>query len=99
MRLSPAMQTAMTQAVRRVAPNATAIWLFGSRLDDDAKGGDVDLMVEFAQPVEQPALLAARIAVQVMRALGGREVDVVLKAPNLSLSGIHRVAMEYGIQL
>ena len=29
--------------------------LFGSRLDDDAKGGNVDLLVEFSDPVDELA--------------------------------------------
>ena len=35
-------------------PN-TKIWLFGSRVDDDARGGDIDLYVELSEPIEDAA--------------------------------------------
>lgn len=99
MRIPTEAREALVQSVRRVVPEAKTIRLFGSRLDDDAKGGDVDLMVEFDHPVEHPAVLAARIAVQASRTLDGRRVDVVLKAPNLKECSIHRVAMTTGVAL
>lgn len=99
MRLSPETIQALADAVGRVAPSRTSVRLFGSRLDDSIRGGDVDLMVEFQEPVEHPALLAARIAVSASRAIEGRQVDVVLKAPNLLESSIHRVAAQRGIEI
>jgi predicted nucleotidyltransferase len=99
MRINTEARAALVQSVRSVAPDAKTIRLFGSRLDDHARGGDVDLMVEFDHPIERPALLAARIGVQVSRILAGRSVDVVLKAPNLKECSIHRVATATGIAL
>jgi len=68
-------------------------------LDDGARGGDVDLMIDFDHPVEHPAALSARLSVRASRAIGGRKVDVMLRAPNLTQSGIHRIAQEEGILL
>lgn len=99
MRIQTHAREALAKSVRRVVPDAKTIRLFGSRLDDNARGGDVDLMVEFDYPIERPALLAARIAVQASRTLDGRNVDVVLKAPNLKECSIHLVAMATGVTL
>lgn len=77
----------------------TSVRLFGSRLDDTARGGDIDLLVELAEPVERPAQLAARLSVRIMRAMHGRKVDVLLSAPNLSEQAIHRLAREQGVLL
>jgi len=99
MRIQPEARKVLIQSVRRVAPDAKTIRLFGSRLDDNLKGGDIDLMVEFDHPVQHPAMLSAQIAVQASRALAGRNVDVVLKAPNLKECSIHRVAMTTGVAL
>jgi hypothetical protein len=73
--------------------------LFGSRLDDEAKGGDVDLLIDVPLPVERPALLGATIAARAMRVFGGRQVDVVLRAPNLAEQVIHRIALREGERL
>jgi predicted nucleotidyltransferase len=32
------------------------IILFGSRVDDSAKGGDIDLMIETSEEIDRPAL-------------------------------------------
>ena len=73
--------------------------LFGSRLDDSARGGDLDLMLELPEPVANPALLAARLSAQVSRLMQGRKVDVLLSAPNLMRLPIHDMAFKEGTLL
>ena len=75
------------------------MWLFGSRLDDNARGGDVDLLVEVDEPVDQPALLEAKLSAQVSKSMHGRKVDVIIKAPNLLELPIHSIALSEGIRL
>lgn len=88
------------QAIRRlaceVAGDRARVRVFGSRLDDTARGGDVDLMLELPEPVENPALLAARMAAKVSRSMSGRKVDVLLSAPNLMRLPIHDIAFKEG---
>jgi predicted nucleotidyltransferase len=90
-------------AIRRIASEEagaeSVVRLFGSRLDDTACGGDIDLLLEIPYPVDNPALFAARIAARLMRALGGRHVDILLAAPNLDTFPIHRVAVAEGVRL
>lgn len=99
MRLRPEDLETIRQTVMDVTAGEGRVRLFGSRLNDQAKGGDIDLMVEYDRPVDAPAELSARIAVKVSRALGGRKVDVVLRAPNLLETSLHQVALEEGVQL
>ena len=73
--------------------------LFGSRVDDAARGGDVDLLVELDAPVAEPGLASARFSVRVSRVMNGRKVDVVLAAPNLMRLPIHDVALRDGVLL
>lgn len=70
--------------------------VFGSRLDDTAHGGDVDLMLELPEPVDNPALMAAQMSALVSRAMHGRKVDVLLSAPNLMRLPIHDIALKEG---
>lgn len=73
--------------------------LFGSRLDDTAAGGDVDLLLEVPTPVTNPAPLAARLSARASRALDGRKVDVVLAAPNFKRLPIHEATFRHGVRL
>ena len=99
MRLTPKQRQIIQLAVREHAGPAARVILFGSRTDDQARGGDIDLLVESALPVERPAWLAATLAARIERALGGRKVDVLLQAPNLTTLPIHRVARQTGVAL
>ena len=56
-------------------------------------------MVEVPNVIEDPAVISARLASRVSRAMQGRKVDVVLKAPNLMLQPIHQIAQETGVVL
>jgi predicted nucleotidyltransferase len=96
MRLTPQQTQALREAIMEIAPEAASIRLFGSRLDDNALGGDIDLLINFNQPIEHPALLSARLAVKASRVVDNRKVDIVLSAPNLTQSAIHRIALEEG---
>lgn len=53
-------------------------------------------MLEIPDPVENPALIAARMAAQVSRAMRGRKIDVLLSAPNLKRLPIHDIAYKEG---
>ena len=59
----------------------------------------MDLLVELDEAVAEPAQLSARLASQVSRAMYGRKVDVLIKAPNLKLLPIHAIALAKGIRL
>lgn len=75
------------------------IWLFGSRVDDSQRGGDIDILIDIPVPVNNPALLAARLSAKVVRLMQGRKVDVLLSAPNLLRLPIHDVAFREGQKL
>lgn len=99
MRLSPADRQAIVRATTKVAGADTRVLLFGSRTDNNLRGGDIDLLVECAQPVQRPAWLAAHIEAALVQAIGDRKIDVLLTAPNLAELPIHRVARAQGVPL
>lgn len=96
MRLNPEHRQTIREVVRRKCGADTRVRLFGSRLDDNQRGGDVDVFVELDQPIERPALLSARLSAMLSRRLNGRSVDVVLSAPHLNKHAVHRVAEKKG---
>jgi predicted nucleotidyltransferase len=99
MRLTPAQIDAIKSTATAVLGEGAQVTLFGSRVNDTAKGGDVDLMIEVLQDLADPAVMSARIASKVSLAMHGRRVDVLLKAPNLLEQPIHRIAAHQGVAL
>jgi predicted nucleotidyltransferase len=99
MRLTTQQANDIRQWVAQLAGSAARVWLFGSRVRDDARGGDVDLLLEVDSAVAEPALLAARLAARVSRSMQGRKVDVLIKAPNLLHLPIHTIALAQGLRL
>ena len=73
--------------------------LFGSRVDDTQRGGDIDLLIEpgqhLAHRIQAEGSLSARLYIM----LGGRKVDVLIKDPLKPLLPIHEQALRNGIIL
>lgn len=99
MRLTDDQTQAIRQLAHQVAGSQSRVRVFGSRLDDATHGGDLDLMLEVPDPVENPALTAAQMAAWVSRVMHGRKVDVLLCAPNLMRLPIHDIAFKEGVLL
>lgn len=99
MRITNQQAQQIKQAVRQELGEKASVWLFGSRVDDNAKGGDIDLYVRTMEPIPSPALTAARLAAKVMRFHHGRKVDVVLQTPDSSDQPIYDIALNTGILL
>ncbi|MGV6816727.1 MAG: nucleotidyltransferase domain-containing protein [Thiotrichales bacterium] len=96
MRLTSQQMQSIREIAHRVAGENSRVRVFGSRLDDKARGGDLDLLLELPKAVTRPALMAAQMSAQVSRLMHGRRVDVVISAPNLKQLPIHEVALKEG---
>lgn len=99
MRLSPEQIVNIRALTSQLAGASARVWLFGSRVRDDARGGDVDLLLELDSAVHEPAQLSARLAARVSKSMFGRKVDVLIKAPNLLHLPIHDMALAEGVLL
>ena len=99
MRLSAEQADVIRQTVEAYFAAPVTVRLFGSRLDDEARGGDIDLLVETSSVVDRPAFSAADLAARLERRLDGRRVDVVLVTPSTPEQPIHRLAHEKGVVL
>ena len=99
MRLSDDQIRAIKQITHQIAGETAHIWVFGSRLDDTAFGGDLDLLLDLAETIEHPALIAAQLSAKISRMMLGRKVDVLISAPNLKHLPIHDIAFKEGIRL
>jgi hypothetical protein len=52
--------------------------LFGSRIDDTQRGGDIDLFIPGDWSAEEAVLRRIRFCAEIHRLLGDRKVDVVV---------------------
>lgn len=78
MRLDPEVAASLLAEIRVVYGADTEVWLFGSRVDDCARGGDIDLYVEVTDDTD---LLDRHLAVRraLYRRLGERKVDLLVR--------------------
>jgi len=67
MRLTDHQIELIRQLAHQVAGSQSRVRVFGSRLDDFALGGDIDLLLELPEPVDNPALMAAQMSAQLSR--------------------------------
>jgi predicted nucleotidyltransferase len=99
MRLSPDQVHAIVAATQELAGADARVRLFGSRVNDQLRGGDIDLLVECARPVARPVWLAAQITARLQRSLGDRKIDVLVVDPTTELETVHHVARAEGLLL
>lgn len=99
MRISTEHRHALRQHFAEALGKDCEILVFGSRLDDSARGGDVDLLVRCAHPLQRKEWLAATLAAKAERLLEGRKVDVLLLDPQTPLHAVHQVALKTGMAL
>ncbi|MFA6921524.1 MAG: nucleotidyltransferase domain-containing protein [Gallionella sp.] len=95
MRLADNEINSIRAAVSAVDPESR-IYLFGSRVDDHRRGGDIDLFVESSFRIElmQRLLLEYRIS-----SACDTRVDLLIKSPEDEDMPIHRIARKNGVRL
>jgi uncharacterized protein len=89
MRLNPDQTRSILHCVRQEFGSQAEVKLFGSRLDDTARGGDVDLLVETEHPPTLRQRALATIALE--RALN-LPVDIVATQRGTQGSAFARIA-------
>lgn len=99
MRLTDAQRRAIVEETARLLGPAVSVRLFGSRVDDSARGGDIDLYVEVDQALPNRAAAASRLAARLQLILGEQRIDIVLVDPTTKPQTVHGVARQRGIAL
>jgi predicted nucleotidyltransferase len=94
MRISPDQAQIICKQIHQYFGDSAAVWLFGSRVIDNKKGGDVDLYVE-ADP--HPLLNEIRCKIGLEEGLD-MPVDLIVRQP-FDVSPIARIAKTRGLKL
>lgn len=99
MRLDATEQNQILQAVRKYLGDSSRIWLFGSRVDDAAQGGDIDLLIEASGTVSDRVRIVTQLQADLQMALGEQKIDLILIDPATPAQPIHQIAKLHGIEL
>ena len=83
MRLTSQEQSAIASAAHATLLPGTRVSLFGSRVHDAARGGDIGLLLETPLPMPAAEVVARRHAfvARLYRLIGERRSDVVVAGP------------------
>lgn len=99
MRLSPEHIQAIKQTAHAVLGANSRVILFGSRTDDAKKGGDIDLLFETDHLLDNRASTMSALYVALIRQLGDRKIDIILKDAATPAAPVLEIAHQTGIQL
>jgi predicted nucleotidyltransferase len=99
MRLTPAQIDTIKSTAQAVLGEGAQVTLFGSRVDDNKKGGDIDLLVESSIPVLNKPQAVGKMYAQLIRQLGDRKIDILVKDPTSVPTAVFEIALQTGIRL
>ncbi len=98
MRLSDEEVRAIKASAIEAFGEPAVVRVFGSRLDDRRRGGDIDLHIDL--PTDQPVLAATALFRELLnKRVGEREYDILVSQPGQSPSSVCRKAMAEGVVL
>lgn len=81
MRLSPYQRNVIRRATSDIASPSARVFLFGSRVHPELRGGDIDLLIELPQPRDDCFDLGIRIGARIERQLGQQRLDILVADP------------------
>jgi predicted nucleotidyltransferase len=98
-RLDDETRQVIRQTVRELFGAAARVRLFGSRLDDTRRGGDIDLLVELSGPDAAYREKALKCVAQLQMKLGDQPIDLLVSMPGVMPSAVHAEALRTGVLL
>ena len=96
MRLTRKQIASILEVVKQLAGEDATVYLFGSRLNERARGGDIDLLIETGQPLT--LLDRARIKMHLEKKLG-LPVDVITQNRNDIPAPFQKIARSHAVPL
>jgi len=85
--------------VHRLLGDGVRIRIFGSSAQLDEKGGDIDILIETDQKLNDRIASACRLTSQLQMQLGDQKIDVIIIDPETREQPIHQIARQTGVML
>lgn len=99
MRLSEYEQKTIKRTAGQIFGKEAKIYLFGSRVNDNLRGGDIDIYIEVSSGVENLLEKKIRFLVALDKAIGEQKIDVVINNGLRDDKLIYQQAKSNGVQL
>ena len=96
MRLTQEQLRIIKQVAGEIFGADARVRVFGSRLDDQARGGDIDLLVESDTVIDDKMKRMLRMTARLQLRLGDQPIDILVVDPNTPLNPVHRQALQTG---
>lgn len=87
-----------SEVASQFGPGAV-VRLFGSRVDDTQRSGDIDLLIDPGRTLEHRIQAECRLSARLYIKLGGRKVDVLIRDSLKPPLPIHEQALRNGVVL
>lgn len=77
MRLTNSQIQAITSIAKKHFASDVAVFLFGSRTDDNKKGGDIDLFIRTSDESKMDITHRIAFLIELKRTIGDQKIDIV----------------------
>lgn len=99
MRLPQQTQQIIRETVHEIFGIEANVKLFGSRTIDDARGGDIDLLVELPTITAEIERKTVQLTARLQLRIGDQPIDILVLDPSTPRQSIHEQAAMTGINL
>lgn len=99
MRISEQTKAIIIDAAHHIFGLDVAVKVFGSRLNDQVRGGDIDLLIESEKQVHQSRYKSLQLVARLQILLGDQAIDVLVVDPQTEKQPIHFEALNTGVAL
>jgi predicted nucleotidyltransferase len=99
MRLTQEQASFTREAARQTFGPGAEVWLFGSRAQDNKRGGDIDLYIETTGDAKDVLERELAFHAALQRQLGEQRIDIVVHRQNTPVRPIDIEARATGVRL
>lgn len=99
MRLTEKQIKVIKELVSKYFDKNAKVLLFGSRVDDASRGGDIDLFIETDYPLERALKAKMTLNAGLQKKLGEQRIDIVVHQNGSPLQPVHEEALRTGVRL
>ena len=96
MRLTNEQRAIVKEVGHEVFGERVQLALFGSRLDDTLKGGDIDILVKSDDPLPDKVRKMLTMSARLQLRLGDQPIDILVYDPKTTLTPVYKQALANG---